>query len=170
MPLVTKQEHLDGQKTVTLCTRWGEEIKITIKALGWREIKEIAKRASESKEDYADLIVRASLGDAQEKQLDYLDVRSVGELQRVCLAFALGEKADSKNGEAPGQTSPAASGLPSGREKASLSPQGGPMISFPDGAPQDSPSRLSSLSDPAPCETSGHSPLPALATLEANPQ
>ena len=41
-PLITKTEHLAGEKHLDLNYRWGEAIRVRLGALGWRELQNIS--------------------------------------------------------------------------------------------------------------------------------
>lgn len=93
-PLISKEEHLLGEKALTLALKWGEPVVVKIKAIGWKQLRRIAGENLPHHE-HVETIMRESLS-GSELNLDHLDSISLANLTTHCLAFSLGESAIAK--------------------------------------------------------------------------
>jgi len=187
--LVTKAEHILGEKVLALTTRWGEAVKVKLKALGWRDLQSLSATAAANnwnQQQHAEELVNQSiaehgLGDGTDVSgppnggrrslLDMLEAGSASLLQRTAFALSLGERLPNaanttpeKNAQAPVVTN--GSSTAGELNAPSLRPDGVKEIS-PDGVRPSSALSSKSSSDSEQAETGSSSPSsPPEATAE----
>jgi hypothetical protein len=93
--LLTKEDHIAGSKLIEVVMKWGEQVEITVRAIGWRETQALLQRAQQEKwgeARSAEEMIRASIvGQVSDRLLDHLDGESAVRLQQYVNAFTFGE-------------------------------------------------------------------------------
>lgn len=140
-PLLTKADYLAGKKTIKVEYKWGEAGEVEVKALSYRFVDQLYRRGAENDweaHEVAHAIVISSLGavETAELLLEQLSIVSRAEVQRVAMAFALGEKAI-KNG-VPATEAPATGLTTSSEPSASSSQPDGTVETSAPGQSQES--------------------------------
>lgn len=83
---ITKADHITGYKTVLCQTRWGEPRSVVLRALSYREVRNLIVKAQAEPLNLSDLVLESSLGDGA--QLDQLDIACVGRLSLAAWSLA----------------------------------------------------------------------------------
>ncbi len=91
MPIVSKEEHLQGWLERALTLRSGEPIAVRLKSITWRQIKDLSTRVIEKQLDHSEELVYASLPEEHRGILDKLDSDSASLLQKTAQVLNMGE-------------------------------------------------------------------------------
>ncbi len=84
-PLISKEEHLAGEKVLQLAFKWGEPVAVKIAAIGWRRLHDLP--------EMADLLEESVKLGASAVNLNHLDSPSMTALYQNVSALCLGEAA-----------------------------------------------------------------------------
>ncbi len=139
-PLISKEEHLAGEKVLQLAFKWGEPVAVKLVAIGWKRLRQISSLVVQkglSHDDHVEMIVAESAvpqtsesNPTLRRTLDLLDAESIARLTTHALALSLGESAVTKKTMPATEAQPP---TPGGTSSAGTQP----VNSWnPDGAPQ----------------------------------